>query len=276
MNDPRLTLMRDGVAALSLKGVVPAEDYRDTAAMRCAVSVAGLHAAPDPTSLQDDQLVFGEAFDVLFETGDYAFGQARRDGYVGYVRRTALAEGYVEPTHWVSALRTFAFSQADLKSTPVMAMSMNSLVAVEGYEAGFARVSAAGWVHEGHLAPIGAYADDPAGVAAALLGAPYLWGGRGSEGLDCSGLVQQALYACGGAGPRDSDMQARALGREISREALARGDLVFWTGHVGIMLDEARLLHANAHHMAVAIELLDAAVARISPIAGEPTGFRRL
>ncbi len=109
-----------------------------------------------------------------------------------------------------------------------------------------------------------------------FLGAPYLWGGRDSLGLDCSGLVQQALYAVGAACPRDTDQQA-LLGESVPRSELARGDLVFWRGHVGMMLDETRLIHANAHHMAVAIEPLSAAVARIAGKGGgEPTAMRRL
>ena len=128
----------------------------------------------------------------------------------------------------------------------------------------------------GHLAPIGAGFVEPTATAERFLGTPYLWGGRDSVGIDCSGLVQQALYAGGLACPRDSDLQAR-LGDPAKPETLARGDLVFWRGHVGMMLDEARLIHANAWHMAVAIEPLAEALERIARRGGgDPTAFRRV
>jgi cell wall-associated NlpC family hydrolase len=276
MNDPRLTLVLNGVAAASLAGVICADAYRETTAMRCIAPSTAIRFEPSATALQDDQLLFGEGFEVLDAVGDFLFGQARRDGYVGYVDKAALSTALVQPTHWVSALRTYGFSRPDLKSAPVTTLSLNSLVAADEREGRFVRVADAGWVFEDHLAPIGTYLDDIVEVATRYLGAAYLWGGRDSVGLDCSGLLQQALYACGRWAPRDTDQQEEALGVRIERERLQRGDLVFWKGHVGLMLDERRLLHANAHHMATAIEPLDQAIERIAPIAGRPTAFKRL
>jgi cell wall-associated NlpC family hydrolase len=150
---------------------------------------------------------------------------------------------------------------------------MNAMVAVEGQEGRF--VKAAGrWFVEEHLAPVGHAEADYVAVAERFVGTPYHWGGRESLGLDCSGLVQQALYASGRACPRDSDQQA-AMGEPV--EALRRGDLVFWRGHVAIMTSEHDVIHANAWHMAVVVEPLAEAVARRSRLGGgEPTGFRRL
>ena len=199
------------------------------------------------------------------------FGQARRDGYVGWVRLEVLTSAAEAPTHWVSALRTYAFSEPSIKSAPVGRLSMNALGREMRRDGRFVQLQGSGWVVDHHLRRLGDWAGDPAEVAHAFLGTPYLWGGRESVGLDCSGLVQQALYACGTAAPRDSDQQAR-LGREVGREALQRADLVFWPGHVGIMLDAETLLHANAFHMAVAAEPLAVTLARV----GEPSACRRL
>jgi hypothetical protein len=245
--------------------------------MRCARPAAPIRKVADAGAGTEDQLVFGEAFDVLLIESDFAFGQARRDGYVGFVERAALAPGAGEPTHWVSALRTYAFSRTDLKSAPRGLYTQNSFVTAGARDGRFVEIEGAGWMVEEHLTPIGVYLDDPVDIARAYLSAPYQWGGRESAGLDCSGLVQQALYAAGRAGPRDTDMQGARLGRPVDRAQLRRGDLVFWRGHVAMMIDEARILHANAHHMAVRIEPLDEAIARIEAAgAGAPTGFRRV
>jgi cell wall-associated NlpC family hydrolase len=280
--DGRVTPLRDGIASRDLEGLVRAEVYLDARTMRCAVPATGVHRGPDAASEQMDQLLFGEGFDAIEEEGAWVWGQAKRDGYVGFVAAAALAAPAPEssqpaPTHRIAAPRTYAFAEPSIKSRASGPYSMNSLVVVEAQEGRLAKVAGAGWMAAGHLAPIGVFETDWAAVAERFLGAPYLWGGRESLGLDCSGLVQAALYACGRACPRDTDQQA-GLGREIPRADFARGDLVFWNGHVAIGLDPERIVHANGHHMMVAIEPLDVAIARIAAAAGvgEPTAFRRL
>jgi hypothetical protein len=277
MNDPRLTLMRHGVACTALEGIVRATRYAAPTAMRCARPAAPIRRAADAGAGTEDQLIVGEAFDVLLTEDGFSFGQARRDGYVGFVETAALTPGAGEPTHWVSALRTYAFTRPDLKSAPRGLYTQNSFVAAGAREGRFVEAEGAGWMVEAHLTPIGVYLDDPVELAKAYLAAPYQWGGRESAGLDCSGLVQQALYAAGRRGPRDTDMQAARVGRPVDRSELRRGDLVFWPGHVAMMIDETRILHANAHHMAVKIEPLDEAITRIEAAGvGAPTGYRRL
>ncbi len=284
-HDPRITPARPDLAAAALEGVVAAGRYADGRPMQVQAASTPLRKAPDSHAEQWDQLLFGETFQVLETKGGWGWGQADRDGYVGWVDLRGLTAEILRATHWVGAIRTYGFAAPSIRA-PVLGMySLNALVAVEADDAEadirFVRLVRGGHVAAHHISPIGEHlASDPAGVAERFLGAPYLWGGRDSLGLDCSGLVQQALYACGRACPRDSDMQ-QALGAALEVGAdlagLRRDDLVFWKGHVGIMLDARRLLHANAHHMATAAEPLADAVTRIEAAGGgKPTAFRRL
>jgi cell wall-associated NlpC family hydrolase len=274
--DVRITPVRDGVASRALEGLERAEVYLDPRPMTCKVAAAGIHRAADLSSEQMDQLLLGEGFDVLEEeAGGFVWGQARRDGYVGFVLAGALGLPGAEPTHRICALRTYAFAGPSIKSRAAGPYSLNCLAAVEAEDGRLMKVAGGGWIAAEHLSPIGVFEDDWAGVAERHLGAPYLWGGRESLGLDCSGLVQQALFACGKACPRDTDQQA-ALGVAIPRGEFGRGDLVFWRGHVAVGLDAERIVHANGFHMAVAIEPLEAAIARIDAAGvGQPTAFRR-
>ncbi len=273
--DLRLTLARPDLAAISLEGLVRADLFAEPRRMVVATPSAALRKAPAADAEQWDQLLFGEAFDVLEEAGGFCWGQAARDGYVGFVESAALAPGGELATHRVSAIRTYAFSKPDIKSKPAGLYSLNALVTVEAREGRFAKAAGGGWFIEAHLAPLGEFDSDPAAVAERFIGAPYQWGGRESLGLDCSGLIQQALYACGRSCPRDTDMQAADLGEPITQDQLRRGDLVFWKGHVVMMLDETRIIHANAHFMNVTIEPLADALSRIGAIYGPPTAFRR-
>lgn len=268
--DSRVTLIRDGVAALSLEGLVAAEAYRPVSPRRCATGRALVRSTASSDAPMVSELLLGEAFDVLFEQDGFAFGQGRRDGYVGFVDREALTVAGDPPTHRVSALSTLAFSRPDIKAPGPAIVPQNSLLRVVGHEGRFAQVAGLGFVIEAHLALIGVHDRDAAGVAVSYVGAPYLWGGRTVAGLDCSGLVQQALTACGRFAPRDSDQQQAAYD-EIGQEDLRRGDLVFWPGHVAMMIDEARIVHANGFHMQTAVEPLAEALARIAA----PAVYRR-
>ena len=273
--DHRLTLARDGVAARSLKGAVAAERYVDTVARQVSVPSTAIRRTASATGEQVDQVLFGERFDVLDEGNGWAFGQAGRDGYVGYVEAVALGAPGAELTHTVRALRTYGFSGPSIKTAPVGLYSMNALVTAEGREGRFVK-TAGGWFVEEHLAPIDQPAADFVAVAEQFAGTPYLWGGRQSLGLDCSGLVQQALYATGRDCPRDSDQQA-SLGTPVAPDQLRRGDLVFWRGHVAIMLNATDIIHANGNRMAVTTEPLAEAIARtVATGGGEPTAYRRL
>ena len=275
--DPRTTLAREDLAEQALDGIVRARRYQTTEALQCAASVAGVRKAPNAHAEQSDQLIFGEVFETLERKNGWAWGRARRDGYVGWVEEHALMTGVILPTHRVSALRTYAFPKPGAHSAPPMLLTLNALATVEDEQDRFVKVARAGWVFTEHLAELDAFEHDPVAVAERHLGAPYQWGGRESIGLDCSGLVQQALFACGRACPRDTDLQESALGHPIDRAGLRRGDLVFWDGHVAWMLDEARVIHATGHTMQVSVEPLDTVVERFRAAGtGDPTSLRRL
>ena len=275
MNDPRLTLARPDLADLDLEGLVAAERYEIPSAWQVAVPTAALRKAADPMAEQWDQLLFGELFWVLDFRDGFAWGQAARDGYVGFVDEDDLAELGAPATHQVAVLRTYAFAEPSIKARPIGLYSLNALTTIEATDGRFAKGEGTGWFIADHLSPIGAVQADYVAIAKGFLGAAYQWGGRESLGLDCSGLVQQALAACGRAIPRDTDLQL-AFFDAIAEDQRRRGDLVFWKGHVAILLDADTILHANAHHMAVAVEPLAVAIARIEVAGGGPvTGWRR-
>ncbi len=275
-HDPRLTLARPNLASLTLEGSVRATRFEAAKAMRLVIPAAAVRGAPSVDAEQIDQLLFGELFEVLELEEGFAWGQAARDGYVGWVEAGGLSARPLEPTHRVTALRSFSYLEPSIKAPSRGPFSLNALVTATETSGALTRIDGGGWMPSAHLSPIGAAFADPVEVAERFVGTPYLWGGRDSVGIDCSGLVQQAFYAAGRACPRDTDLQA-ALGVPVEEGALARGDLVFWRGHVGLMLDDARLLHANVHHMAVAVEPLIEAVARISTNGGgQPTARRRV
>lgn len=274
--DPRINPWRDDLAAEYLRGKVAAPAYTKGINMMVCAPVTALRRGAAHGAVQDSQLLFGEIFCVYDQRGIWAWGQSRYDDYVGYVLAENL--GLVEiPTHYVTALRSFAFVDVDIKSRPLMAVSMGARVRVVGQRGRFAELSDGSFIYADHLALLGHWQSDCVEVARRFIGTPYLWGGRDSLGLDCSALVQIALMQCGYACPRDTDIQEQILGRTMAVDAARqRGDLVFWKGHVGLLTTPQHLLHANAMHMAVVEEEFDQAVARINDTDGPVTRIKRL
>lgn len=255
--DPRVTPARPDLAAAHLQGRVHADRFVAGMDHRVIAGRAAMTAAPDPTAAMTTELLFGEPFTVYEEREGWAWGQAGRDGYVGYIAAAALGAP-TAPTHWLAAPVSHLYPAPDLKQPPLMPLYLGSLVTVAAGAPvkGFIEV-AGGWLYVRHLRPLRQWADDPLAVAHQFLGAPYLWGGRTWTGVDCSGLVQMALLATGVAVQRDTDMQVKTLGAAVDAAERRRGDLVYFPGHVGWLVDRDNLLHANATHMAVTINPLD-------------------
>jgi len=275
MSDRRLTPANGRVAHISLKEIVEAERYVEGVWARIGLPLADLLSVPGGP--RDRQVLMGERVLVLDRDAGFAFVRAEKDGYCGYLLERALVEDRAA-THWVAAAGTHLYAEPDIKTPEAARLSLGARLSVVGEHAAFMETEAGQFVPACHMKPVTERAGDPVAVAEAFLGTPYLWGGNSRDGIDCSGLVQAALVACGHFCPGDSDMQERSLGLRVPEdEAPRRGDLYFWKGHVAMAISSARLIHANAHHMAVAHEGIEEAIARIARQGGGPvTAIRRL
>ena len=274
--DPRITPARPDLAAKHLEGQVSAARFVDGEEREVIDAQAPVREAPSPDAPLMTEALMGERVTVYeFDDEGWAWGQLANDGYVGWLPANALLKSREAVTHKVTALRTLAFPGPSIKLPPVVMPPLGARLIVMREQDCFA-VSPTGFLPVAHLAPLGRHEADFVAVAERFLGTPYLWGGKTNHGLDCSGLLQVSLHACGFPCPRDSDMQEQALGTAVDVRSLRRGDLVFWTGHVAIARDESTLVHANAFHMSVAIELIAEAISRISAAGSEVTSVKRL
>lgn len=267
-HDPRVTLARPDLAEQALEGVLEAARYQAVTPMQCVVPATPVLDRADDAADLIDQLVLGEIFDVLDLSSGWVWGRSRRDGVVGHVAVQALTEEVLEPTHRVASVQAPAFDAPGAATQALL--NLNALVTVVETRGGFARLARLGWIALADLADFHAFDPEPAAVAERFVGAPFQRGGREGTGLDASALVQQSLYACGLGCPRAADQQ-QALGQPARVDTLMRGDLIFWSGHVAMMLDAERLIHADPDK-GVTVEALADAVAR----RAAPTACRRL
>lgn len=262
--DRRLDPARPGVAGIQ---------------KRVIGSISPVRREPHVESALETEALFGERVTV-FETTEegWSWVQLEADKYVGWMPANDLiAADKEKPTHRVSVPRAFLFPAPDIKAPPLMALPFGAKISVERTQQNFL-IAENGFIPSAFLKETGAHDSDFVATARRFLGAPYLWGGKSSLGIDCSGLVQVSLQAAGIPCPRDSDMQA-ALGKPVVFDDLSklqRGDLVCWTGHIGIVSAPGLLLHANAFHMQVVEEALAEAVARIGKTGSAVIGVRRV
>jgi hypothetical protein len=279
--DPRTTPARPDLAAMHLAGKVEAARFVEGRAYEVVEPQAPLRRAPSPEAPLDTEALKGERVMIYDMNEDgWAWGQLVTDGYVGFMPASTLREPGPALTHKVTAPRTLVFPGPSLKLPPIESLSLGCRLSVARIQQLFAVTASGGYAPARHLASLDTTEADFISVAERFLGAPYLWGGKTNLGIDCSGLVQIALAACGILCPRDSDMQEKTLGKPVALLSpirdLRRGDLLFWEGHVAIVRDAATLLHANAYHMAVAIEPIAEAITRIRAAGSEITAVRRL
>lgn len=269
--DRRLTFATDRVAHVSLQGRIDAPAFAESKPAEIALPLVDLLNAPG--GMRERQLLLGHGFDVLENRDGHAFGRAVRDGYCGWVSDAALT-AVTGVSHWVAAPASHLYDGPKVQARNLASLSFGAHVRVLGQEGAFAQTPY-GYVPAGHLQPLGRWFPDPVEVAGLFLGVPYLWGGNSHAGLDCSGLVQMSLLACGLPCPGDSDLQ-RAVGVPVVDAAdLQRGDLVFWKGHVAMMVDPDTIIHSTGHFMATVIEPLAVAMARIKDQTGLDVIARR-
>ncbi len=278
--DPRRHVFRPDLADEALIGKVEATRYiRGTVAQINRPAVP-LRSNPVPAEGLATEVLLGEMITVFDEADGWAWAQLQRDRYVGYIPASAVTEDIVAITHHVKSEGTFLYATADIKSPPVMHLSLNAGLSIVEAGEKFSKTHTGAFVISRHIAEKAKFHRDFVEVAERLTGTPYLWGGKTRVGIDCSGLVQVALHAAGQDAPRDSDLQRAELGTEVpvpeDFEGLQRGDLVFWKGHVGIMIDGVMLLHANAHHMATVVETLPEAAGRIARTGSKIVAIKRM
>jgi cell wall-associated NlpC family hydrolase len=280
MDDPRLTPARGDLAAKYLEGRLRATRFVRGEEFEVVDALAPLREQPCSDAELFTQALKGERVTIYDRNGEgWAWGQLNSDGYVGWLPDSALAKPRAAPTHKVTSLRTFAFPGPSIKLPPADTLTMGAIVTVIREDASFAVTRDGQYLPLPHLGRIGDHEKDFVAVAERFVGTPYLWGGKSSLGIDCSGLVQLSLNATGIGCPRDSDLQQDGLGRELDAQEskqLRRGDLIFWNEHVAIVRDADSVMHANGYHMATAVENTKDAIARISATGSEILAIKRL
>ena len=273
--DTRITPIRRDLASTVYKAVVKRKKY--VTAKLATVKSAFTPLYSNKGSKLSTQLLYGEECDVFETKNGWSWIQSRRDNYVGYTPTINLTKKIYKPNSKVISLRTVIYTKPDIKSVTKGYLSFNSLVEVIKIKGKYSLIKNLGWCPSLDLVKIKSSKFNHIDLSKQYLDTPYLWGGRDSMGIDCSGLVQNLHQINNRPFPRDTDMQEIFVTNEVKYEKdLKAGDLVFWKGHVAMMIDNSNIIHANAFHMKTAIEPLSTAKKRILKSNGKIKKLGRL
>lgn len=279
--DPRITPVRDDLAADSLRAQFPGRRYAQGETHQVIGDGVSLRFTPSTSAATESQLVYGETFTVYEDRNGWAWGRNERDGYVGYVPSNCLRDEVSETDHQVVTRSTYLYPAPDIKMPPSAKISMSAQVKAVDVEGNFLQIDSGEWIFARHLVQTAYIMPDLISTAFKFMGTPYLWGGRSCHGLDCSSLVQFALRMAGIDVPRDSDLQAAAIGVEVPMKnpndlsGIEDGDLIFFPGHVGFYVEHWRFLHANAYDMQVSVHNLSDVLDRANAEDAGITCIRR-
>ena len=207
-------------------------------------SLINIYEKPKQYSKLSSQMLYGEKFKILEKKGHWLKIKTNYDNYTGYIRKKKFLIKEFVPTFKVSSKKTKIFTKRNKKliKTNRFLFFASRIKKIEEYK-NFIEFEKNMWIKKKHLKKIKFFENNSNKIFKLFLNSKYLWGGKTSDGIDCSSLIQIYFFYNGVFFPRDTKDQIKYCKKKIKKK-FTKGDIIFWKGHVGACLNQIKFIHA--------------------------------
>ena len=188
------------------------------------------------------QLLYGETFKKLEQKGSWLKIKNDSDNYKGYIQNKLFSLKQ-KNTHKICVLCSNLYSEPNNKNKIKKKLSFGSKIKVLNNKKSFYKFDNL-WIKKKDVKKINFKTKDNFRNIDKFINVKYKWGGKNFSGVDCSGLVQLFLNFNNKFCPRDAKDQIKYFKKKIKINNVKKNDLIFWKGHVAIILSKKKLVHA--------------------------------
>ena len=203
-------------------------------------TVINLHEKPSTKSEVVTQMIYGDSFSIQNKTRKWFKIKIKEDNYKGYIKKKKYSN-FIRPTHKISALKSKIFKFPN--RIKINEISFGCKIKIINNSSSSYKFSK-GWINKKDVKPVSYKEKDPFKKINLFRNIKYKWGGKSFKGIDCSGLVQICLNFNNIFCPRDAKDQVNYFKKNINLKRIKKNDILYWKGHVAVVLSKKRLIHA--------------------------------
>ena len=207
------------------------------------ISVSNIYTKPNTNSEVSTQILYGEKFQILNEKKGWLKIKTYFDNYIGYIKKQKFRKRFKPQLKIFKSKSRIFLKKKDKFSPSKYFLYFASGVSVLNKNKSYIEFEKNRWIKKTDTKSINHYEKNFTKIIRLFLNSKYLWGGKTSDGIDCSALIQIYFYYNRIFFPRDSKDQIKYCKIKKNKK-FDKGDIIFWKGHVGICLNRYKFIHA--------------------------------
>ena len=223
-------------------------------------SLSSIYKKPSKTSEVISQIIYGEKFDIISKKKNWLKIKTSFDNYIGYIKNENYVDNF-KPTHKIFVLKASIFDEKKRRTKKFLTFVSKISIIQESKK--FVEFEKGKWIKKNNIKKISYIEKDYLKILKLFLNTKYVWGGRTYKGIDCSAILQLIFYYNNKFYPRDTKDQIRYSKKNIKKNILKKGNIIFWKGHVAICINSKKLIHAYGPKKKVLIMPITETIDRI-------------
>ena len=220
------------------------------------------------------QIIYGDSFSIIKKTNKWLKIRIKEDNYLGFIQNKNY-KTYLKPTHKINKLKAKVYKSPN-KRRKINIITFGSKIRAIDKKSKFLKFDK-GWVNQNETSPLSYKDKNPFKRINIFKNIKYKWGGKSFKGIDCSALIQVFLNFNNKYCPRDAKDQFKYFKKNIKLKNIKKNDIIFWKGHVAVVLSKNKLIHAYGPMKKTVIMRIDETIRRIQKTANlKVIGIKRI